>query len=295
MSVAYEVSHFVVGGYRVVERTGATQHGVCYVGECTTTGRGVSIEVFSPEHARLPNAMDAYFSEMRLLTSLRHPGLVEVLDLGFTEAGRPYLVSELLAGQTLGERLAEVGTLSVAQALAVTRKLASALAAAHARGIAHRDLAPESVFLVGDDVKLLGFGRARLYRELVRRRNTPPPRPSAVDHRTDLHGVGRLLFEMLIGRRPDGNENQLPTMLVPPAVGELAARLLSPEPALRPRSAALVAAAIDGVLVDLAMRPPRELPPVPRGRIAALAVVVVTGLLALCAAGVAAGAYLVQR
>ncbi|HMJ01910.1 MAG TPA: protein kinase, partial [Conexibacter sp.] len=146
--------------------------------------------------------------------------------LGTLPSGAPYLVMELLEGETLGDRLERVGKLELAVALDFARQTASALGAAHARGIVHRDLKPDNVFLVPDPrlpgrelVKVLDFGIAKLRGELTATpvhtmagalMGTPsymsPEQcrgvPDQLDHRTDIYALGVMLYEMVCGAPP---------------------------------------------------------------------------------------------
>src|SRR4029077_13212845 len=110
-------------------------------------------------------------------TKIRHPGIVEVYDFGYTEEGVAYLVMELLEGVTLSQRLAERGRIPEVTAAHIARGIASALKAAHGKGIIHRDLKPDNVFLVpdpdvptGERAKVLDFGIAKLTDEAHSRR-----------------------------------------------------------------------------------------------------------------------------
>jgi len=171
--------------------------------------------------------VNRFFNEARAATSIRHPGIVEVFDFGYLPSGMAYLVMEFLDGEPLSRRLASVGRLDERTALMIVRGIASALAAAHAKGIVHRDLKPDNVFLVpdvdlegGERAKLLDFGIAKLADSQRTGEASARTRTGAVmgtptymspeqcrgagevDHRSDLYSLGCILYEMLTGRPP---------------------------------------------------------------------------------------------
>jgi hypothetical protein len=182
--------------------------------------------------------------EAEASAQLQHPGIVTIHDVGSCPAG-PFLVLELLQGESLAERLRR-GPLPVRQAMAVGRQVAEALACAHDAGVLHRDLKPGNVFLLeGGQAKVLDFGLARVL-------GGPGPTPGGTpgymapeqregrpeDERTDLYALGMLLHEMAGGRRlPDGSPLPLDGPAVPAALAALVARALDPQPARRPPSA----------------------------------------------------------
>ncbi|MGZ3456659.1 MAG: protein kinase domain-containing protein, partial [Polyangiales bacterium] len=153
--------------------------------------------------------------EMQILASLDHPGVVRYREGGATESGTPFLVMEWLEGRDLGEELSR-GPLDVERTMVLARRLAEALAAAHARGIVHRDLKPANVFLVEGEVdraKLIDFGIAKpqLTDQLTASGviiGTPTymapeqVRGESLDPRVDVYGLGAVMFHCLIGRAP---------------------------------------------------------------------------------------------
>ncbi len=201
-------------------------------------GRNVALKVlFSGDHDQ--EALQRFAQEARAAGSLNHPNVVTVLDAG-THLGQPYIVSELLTGQTLRERL-EAGPLPLKTALELALQLARGLAAAHDKGIVHRDLKPENLFIDRDGwLKILDFGIAKLLTPAplaveqpaspeAPRIPTPPTaadtldrgphtasgrivgtvgymapeqvRGEQVDHRADLFSFGTVLYEMVGGAR----------------------------------------------------------------------------------------------
>jgi serine/threonine-protein kinase len=166
-----------------------------------------------------------FFNEARAATSIHHPGIVEVFDMGFDD-GRAFIVMEKLRGESLTSRLKK-RRLTLSEAVTITRQLAGALGAAHERGIVHRDLKPDNLFLVpdpevpgGERVKVLDFGIAKLGEDKSGSLMTaagavfgtpaymaPEQCTSAanVDHRADLYAVGCILYELLSGQPPFGH------------------------------------------------------------------------------------------
>jgi serine/threonine-protein kinase len=165
--------------------------------------------------------------EARSLRRLRHPNLVEVLDFGFTAAGRAYLVTELLEGRTLKEELKERGRLPLAEALDIIDQTLAGLAVVHGGGVVHRDLKPDNLFYCAAPpgqrrtVKVLDFGVAKILTEEAKLRAGPvvatqegmsigtplymSPEQALgrqVDARADIYALGAILFHLLTGRPP---------------------------------------------------------------------------------------------
>jgi serine/threonine protein kinase len=187
--------------------------------------RRVAIKVLRREHCGDPALVQRFFNEARAANAIRHPNIVEVLDVGMLPGGLPYIAMERLEGETLSQRLAREGRLEVERALEYAVQAASALQAAHKRGIVHRDLKPDNLFIVPDPrvpghelIKVLDFGIAKLHGDRLSQvktnvgsiLGTPPymsPEqcrgiPDAVDHRSDVYALGVILFEMLCGAPP---------------------------------------------------------------------------------------------
>ncbi len=213
-----------LGPYEVVASIGAGGMGEVYRARDTRLGRTVAIKVL-PASVRLDESrMKRFEQEARAAGVLNHPNLLAVFDVG-THDESPYLVTEFLEGETLRERLSR--PLSVADALDYAAQIASGLAAAHEKGIVHRDVKPENVFVRSDGfVKLLDFGLAKLAdppsdpgdsgeATLVKVDTEPGAvlgtvkymspeqvRGMEVDTRTDVFSLGAVLYEMVAGCAP---------------------------------------------------------------------------------------------
>ncbi|HST52401.1 MAG TPA: protein kinase [Pyrinomonadaceae bacterium] len=212
-----------ISHYRILGQVGEGGMGVVYVAEDLLLGRRVAIKI--PHAGRDEQHYRARFlREARAVSNLSHKNIAAVHDLGETEDGQPYIVMELVSGQTLGEMLAGPG-LSIARAVEVMREVADALAEAHKRGIVHRDVKPSNVIVdERGEVKVLDFGLAKQLDEeansstsdvrallAARTRSdvvigTPlylspeQARGAEVDGRSDLFALGALLYECIAGR-----------------------------------------------------------------------------------------------
>ena len=179
-------------------------------------GNRVAVKILRPELSVDDVHRDRFIREAYVANSLDHPGAVRVLDDDVAEDGCPFLVMELLAGETLEARHRRCGRLPVREVLAVGHALCDVLARAHERGVVHRDIKPENIFLTaGGELKVLDFGIARVRQEgrdsatqTGHLMGTPaymPPeqalgRHPEIDGRTDLWSVGATLFTLLTGR-----------------------------------------------------------------------------------------------
>ena len=152
-----------LGRYEIRRLLGLGSTSAIYEGARPDTGRRVAIKVLSPKRASVPAARARFLTEAKLTARLRHPHIVEVIEIG--EDGEwIYLVMEMLEGEDLGHRLRQAGSLSVAETADVLVPVCEAVAAAHGSGIVHRDLKPSNIFLAIRDQKMhpvvLDFGIA---------------------------------------------------------------------------------------------------------------------------------------
>ncbi len=156
-----------VGGYRITERLAKGGMGEVYLARHEIMNREAAVKVLHPEFGDKKDLVERFLNEARAAASIRHPGIVEIYDVGHVD-GRAYIVMEYLRGELLAARLART-RIDVDKALLLTQQLAGALGAAHACGIIHRDLKPENIFVVadpdvvgGERTKILDFGIAKL-------------------------------------------------------------------------------------------------------------------------------------
>ena len=176
--------------------------------------RDVAVKVLSPAVAESPDVLRRIYSEARAAAGLRHPHVVEVYDYGETPDGDrvvPYVVMELIAGRSLADVLSG-GALPWRSAVLIGAQVAAALAAAHARGIVHRDVKPGNVMVTAAGVKLVDFGISASIGEADMAEDqllgTPaylaPERLDGGDVRpaTDVYALGLLLYFALVGRLP---------------------------------------------------------------------------------------------
>src|SRR6266516_3530025 len=223
-----------LGPYEIIAPVGAGGMGEVYRARDTRLGRDVAVKVLPSSYSENKERLHRFEQEACAAGALNHPNILSIHDIG-THNGSPYLVSELLEGQTLRERL-NGGVLSARKAIDYARQIAHGLAAAHEKGILHRDLKPENLFIIRDErIKILDFGLAKLTGAAdvqaqtdipTRRVDTDPGmvmgtvgymspeqlRGKAVDHRSDIFSFGAILYEMLSGRRAFHSESAVETM-----------------------------------------------------------------------------------
>ena len=146
-----------LGPYEILAPVGAGGMGEVYKARDPRLGRDIAIKVLPSTFSADPERLTRFEQEARAAAALNHPNILAVHDIG-QHNGSPYIVSELLEGQTLRERL-NGGALPVRKAVECAVQIAHGLAAAHEKGITHRDLKPENVFVTSDGrVKILDFG-----------------------------------------------------------------------------------------------------------------------------------------
>jgi eukaryotic-like serine/threonine-protein kinase len=206
-----------IGPYRLLVRLGGGGMGEVYRARDARIGRDVAVKVLPPLYAADPERLRRFEQEARAAGALNHPNVLTLHDLG-RDGDTPYLVSELLEGETLRVRL-DGGALPWRPAVEIAAAVADGLAATHAKGIVHRDLKPENLFLTGDGrVKILDFGLAKLWTQDGQPAGGAETRPGqvmgtagymspeqvaggTVDGRSDLFALGCVLYEMVSGRR----------------------------------------------------------------------------------------------
>ena len=212
------------GPYEVTARIGAGGMGEVYRAHDTRLGRDVAIKILAPDFTADPDRLRRFEQEARAASSLNHPNILTVYDVG-THDGSPFLVTELLDGRTLNDRLHQ-SPLPPAEVVEMGLQLAGALEAAHARGIIHRDIKPANIFVTTSGrVKLLDFGlakaaeaphaapdaptvaaeratQARMTLGTIGYMSPEQVRGEVLDVRTDLFSLGVVLYEATTGVPP---------------------------------------------------------------------------------------------
>jgi hypothetical protein len=269
-----------LGPYEIEGLLGAGGMGEVYHARDARLGRRVAVKVipaiFATDHERLRR----FEQEARAAAALNHPGVLAVYDVGVHE-GAPYLVTELLEGVSLRDKL-NAEHLSIQKAIDYGGQVAQALAAAHDKGIVHRDIKPDNLFITTSDrVKILDFGLAKLMareadadRTVAERTGSSAgavgtigymapeqARGQPADHRADIFAFGCVLFEMLEGRRAFGRDTPADTLSailsepspvltssvgqpLPPALQDIVRRCLEKDPASRFQSTSDLAFAL---------------------------------------------------
>jgi len=273
-----------LGPYEVVSPLGAGGMGEVYKARDTRLDRPVAVKVLPESFAADAERMRRFEQEARATGALNHPNVMSVYDVGSLE-GRGYMVTELLEGQTLRERLGD-GALPVRKAVELATQIARGLAAAHDKGIVHRDLKPENLFVTRDGhLKILDFGLAKVQTptSAAEKTVTTPPaeltgegmvlgtagymspeqvRGQPADARSDIFALGCVVYEMLSGRRAFLRETSAETMTailrhdpaeltggggapLSPGLATIVRRCLEKEPAERFQSARDLAFALE--------------------------------------------------
>src|ERR1051326_626605 len=222
----------LVGHYRVLEKIGAGGMGEVFRARDERLGRDVALKLIRPTSSDNPDHLRRFEQEARAAAALNHPNILAIYDVGL-QGSTPYIVSELLVGKTLRQRLAE-GPISPREGAGYAIQMAQALTAAHERHIVHRALKPESLFLTAEGrIKILDVGGAKLQPPVDEGRSieslttvtkhgavigtvaymSPEQlRGKAVDHRSDIFSFGGILYEMLTGIRAFRGETEVDTM-----------------------------------------------------------------------------------
>jgi Tol biopolymer transport system component len=220
------------GPYEILALIGAGGMGEVYRARDTRLGREVAVKILPASMAADPERLRRFEQEARATGALNHPNILAIYDIGL-EHGSPYLVSELLEGETLRARLHE-GALAPRKALDYAIQIGHGLTAAHARGIVHRDLKPENVFITqAERVKILDFGLAKntmasaapagqsgfetitqpgLLIGTVGYMSPEQVRGEPADHRSDIFSFGAIFYEMLTGKPAFHDDTAAETM-----------------------------------------------------------------------------------
>jgi serine/threonine protein kinase len=243
--------------------------GEVFLAQHDKIGTKVAVKMLLPHISANTEHVQRFFNEAIAASKITHSGIGKIFDVGFTQAGRAYLVMEFLSGETLAKRIERLGRVPLRQLAEIGKQIASVLDAVHKAGITHRDLKPDNIFIVpdselesGERVKVLDFGIAKLgdhggatmtgagwmgTAEYM----APEQWKSAknVDWRADAYSLGCVAFEMATGRRP----------FIAESVGEYCTKhLLEPPP--RVSSVAPQAASLDALVDRLLAKEPAQRP-----------------------------------
>ena len=292
-----------IGPYQIVGRLGAGGMGEVYRARDPRLDRSVAVKVLTSSRGSTPEELERFEREARAIARVSHPNICTVYDVGQDE-GVPFLVMELLEGETLAERVLR-GPVPIDAALAIATQIAEALDELHSKGVVHRDLKPSNVMLTAGGVKLLDFGLAKLrdgeYEDKAEKATKslhltgqgtvlgtlPYMAPEQVegrpaDARTDTFALGVVLYEMITGRAPFQGTSQasltaailthepppissrIPT--TPASLDRVVKKCLSKDPDERWQSANDLASALRWSADDSTARHPATGPTVSRGR-----------------------------
>jgi serine/threonine protein kinase/Tol biopolymer transport system component len=275
-----------LGPYEILSPLGAGGMGEVYRARDTRLGREVAVKVLPESLSQDPDRLRRFEQEARAVAALNHPNILAVYDFG-SEDGIHYMVSELLEGETLRQRLDD-GALPSRRVVEYAIQIAQGLSAAHGKGVVHRDLKPDNLFITKDArVKILDFGLAKLtpeetFLESATGAPTTPGRTSpgvvlgtvgymspeqvrgqAVDARSDIFVLGAILYEMLSGQRAfkrdsgpetltailkeEPPEISAPQRSIPPGLDRIVRRCLEKAPPQRFQSASDLAFALEAL------------------------------------------------
>ncbi len=256
--------------YRLVEKQGQGATGAVWQAIDRRTDEVVAAKLLREEHTADQDLVGRFIRERSILTGLRHPNVVAVRDL-VVEGSRLAIIMDFVSGGSLRDVLHRSGPLEPARAVDVTAEVLDGLAAAHAKGVLHRDIKPDNVLLASDweslgpgDVKLTDFGISRLVAErpgtttgLLGTPEYMSPEllvTGSADLPADVYGIGILLYELLAGRTPfagPGTDytiahrhvtNEPPKLAVPDDLWSVISTLLHKDPSTRPKAAEAAAA-----------------------------------------------------
>jgi tRNA A-37 threonylcarbamoyl transferase component Bud32 len=217
------VGQTLAGRYAILEEIGRGGMSVVYLARHTLINRTVAVKVLREELVNQRESISRFHREAMAAASIGNPHIVSITDYGFLHDGNAFIVMEHLEGQNLRSILRARGAMEAGRCVAIVRQILAALTAAHDRGIIHRDLKGDNVFLCSRDgedlVKLLDFGISKVQQPLGADASrltatgaiigTPqymsPEQArgqAEIDHRTDIYSLGVILFEMLTGDVP---------------------------------------------------------------------------------------------
>jgi serine/threonine protein kinase len=238
------IGRVLAGRYRILRRIGEGGMGIVYEAEHIVIEKRVGLKVLREDFSSRPDVVERFRQEAKSASRIGHENIIDISDFGTTDGGAHFFVMELLHGRDLAEELSQKGPLSPERAVSIVSTCARALGAAHEKGIIHRDMKPENIFLCarggGEDfVKIVDFGIAKMNDvsgapgpKLTKTGmifGTPeymsPEQAGAkhLDERVDIYALGVILFELLTGRVPFTGDSFM---------GIITAHMLDPVPPL---------------------------------------------------------------
>ena len=261
----------LAGRYRLIGLLGRGGMGEVYRATDLMLGQPVALKFLPETAAANPMLLERFHGEVRVARQVSHPNVCRVYDIGATE-GMPFISMEYVDGEDLATLLTRIGRLPAAKALETARQICAGLAAAHARGVIHRDLKPQNIMMNRrGEVMLMDFGLAALSEQVSgaeARHGTPAYmspeqlRGGDVTARSDIFALGLVLYELFTGKRAYEADNlqdmldrqearQLTSITAlasdtDPSVERVIRRCLDPEPLRRPATALQVSAALPG-------------------------------------------------
>jgi eukaryotic-like serine/threonine-protein kinase len=270
-----EIGTILGGRYRLVELLGQGGMATIYRARDNQLERDVAVKVLRPEYGADPDFIDRFRHEAQAAASLNHPGIVAVHDYGTDPAG-PYIVMELIEGEDLSTIIRRTGALPPRAAARLVAQAARAVAAAHDRGIVHRDIKPGNLLVTRDGrLKVTDFGIARALSESaltlpgttlgsVHYFSPEQARGEMATPASDIYSLGIVLYELLTGRRPWTGDTAAAIATarltgavpspsaahggIPPSLEAIDRKALAPNPDDRYGSAAEMAEALESFL-----------------------------------------------
>lgn len=259
------------GRYRIIALLGKGGMGEVYRATDLTLGQSVALKFLPALGAGDPRLLERFHNEVRIARQVSHPNVCRVYDIGEAE-GLVYLSMEYVDGEDLSTLLKRIGRLPSEKATEIARKICAGLAAAHDRGVIHRDLKPHNVMLdKRGEVLICDFGLAALPEQINPaefRQGTPAYmapeqiKGTAVTAQSDIYALGLVLYELYTGKRPYSGKNVQEILVqqeamdmtsmsshaqdIDPVVENIIKRCLDPEPNKRPSNALLVSMALPG-------------------------------------------------
>jgi serine/threonine protein kinase len=210
--------------YKLVRVIGQGGMGAVFLAEHIVIGKSIAVKVLSPEYSQNPGDVQRFLQEARAASLVRHDHIVDISDFGYTPQGQAYLVMEYLEGEDLAHTIIRSGRMPWFRTTNIIVQIASALAAAHAKGVIHRDMKPENCFLVRredneDFIKVLDFGIAKIIDERLVSRGTSLTAEGGIigtpeyiapelvrglkpDARVDIYALGVIMYRLLTGTLP---------------------------------------------------------------------------------------------